>query len=292
MIDWKCPVIVEACRRLKQYEPLRSFLAIPENSSREGSEDKQIESIVEKFFSKNQFPPISRLYHFLHNRNQTRDKVTLYELRYFRDFCIIKSMPEDLHRKYVDAFKVRTEKLGSQTENKELIALQLAAAALEILAFEDSTLASAKLGPSFGMAYALQMKSSDWTKPFSDRTSDHVFTWGEPPIKGAVHSQQMKEFVDNLIKNGIQIDCEIGDNLQVGIDLIRKWLAGERKMHRYYFAILPESNLDLINELLGNDDLKDLIVVSCPKVTCVNLALTKYDIKKVSEILQKWYQND
>ncbi|MFN6399639.1 MAG: hypothetical protein ACK449_07070 [Planctomycetota bacterium] len=236
--------------------------------------------------------PITLLYQFLwKHQDKITDTNTLYDVKAFRDFCLIKSMPRDLHASYVAAFRKRSEKLGSQTENKELIALQLAAAALEIIPFEESNGSSSRLGPSFGMAYALELRSSDWTQPFSERTCDHIFTWGEPPITGALdNNQQLKDFVDTLIQKGIMNDTRLKDDLETRTRFVGSWLREEKDIDKYYVAILPERNSNLIDALLENENLGDLIVVSCPEESSADLALIKTRIDEVSRILTKLYQ--
>jgi hypothetical protein len=236
--------------------------------------------------------PITLLYQFLwKHQDKITDTNTLYDVKAFRDFCLIKSMPKDLHASYVTAFRKRSEKLGSQTENKELIALQLAAAALEIIPFEESSRSGARLGPSFGMAYALELHRSDWTKPFSERTCDHIFTWGEPPITGALdNNQQLKDFVDTLIQKGIMNDTRLKDDLETRTGFVGSWLREEKEIDKYYVAVLPERNSNLIDALLSNENLGDLIVVSCPEDTSDDLALIKTRLDDVSRILTKLYQ--
>jgi hypothetical protein len=236
--------------------------------------------------------PITLLYQFLWNhQDKIIDINTLYDVKAFRDFCLIKSMPRDLHASYVAAFRKRSEKLGSQTENKELIALQLAAAALEIIPFEESSRSGARLGPSFGMAYAVELHSSDWTKPFSERTCDHIFTWGEPPITGALdNNQQLKDFVDTLIQKVIMSDTRPKGDLESQTEFVGRWLRVEKELYKYYVAVLPERNSNLIDALFANENLGDLIVVSCPEDTSVDLALIKTSIDYVRRILTELYQ--
>jgi hypothetical protein len=236
--------------------------------------------------------PITLLYQFLWNHQaKITDTNTLYHVKAFRDFCLIKSMPKDLHVSYVAAFSKRSEKLGSQTENKELIALQLAAAALEIIPFEESNSSGARLGPSFGVAYALELHSSDWNQPFSERTCDHIFTWGEPPITTALdNNQQLKDFVDTLIQKGIMSDTRPKGDLESQTEFVGSWLGVEKELYKYYVAVLPERNSNLIDALLANENLGDLIVVSCPEDTSDDLALIKTRIDDVRRILTKLYQ--
>jgi hypothetical protein len=292
MSDLQCPVIVEACRSLRQSQRLRTLLLHCDASL---TSETAVEQLIERtiaFFFMGGREPIKVLYQFL-SKHQTKiaDAHTLYELMAFRDFCLIKSMPRELHSSYVAAFRERTQKLGSQTENKELIALQLAAAALEIIPFDESIGSSAKFGPSFGMAYALELKSSDWTKPFSKRTCDHIFTWSEPPFTGVLdNDQQLKVFIDTLIQNGIMNDVNLKDDLETRTKFVGNWLGEEKEINKYYVMVLPERNSNLIDALLANENLSDLIVVACPEETSVDLALIKTRIDNVSQILAKVYQ--
>ena len=292
MIDTQCPVICEALSSLRQSERLQNLLRHSDAGlTSEKKVDQLIECAIEFFFMSDK-EPITLLYQFLwKHQDKITDINTLYDVKAFRDFCLIKSMPRDLHASYVAAFRKRSEKLGSQTENKELIALQLAAAALEIIPFEESSRSGARLGPSFGMAYALELHSSDWTKPFSERTCDHIFTWGEPPITGALdNNQQLKDFVDTLIQKGIMNDTRLKDDLETRTGFVGSWLREEKEIDKYYVAVLPERNSNLIDALLANQNLGDLIVVSCPEESSADLALIKTRIDDVSRILTKLYQ--
>lgn len=292
MIDSQCPVICEAFSSLRQSERLRNLLRYCDAGlTSETTVDQLIECAI-KFFFMSEKEPIRLLYQFLSTHQaKITDTNTLYDVKAFRDFCLIKSMPKELHTSYVTAFRKRSEKLGSQTENKELIALQLAAAALEIIPFEESNSSSARLGPSFGMAYALELHSSDWTTPFSERTCDHIFTWGEPPITGALdNNQQLKDFVDTLIQKGIMNDTRLKDDLETRTRFVGSWLREEKEIDKYYVAVLPERNSNLIDALLANENLGDLIVVSCPEESSADLALIKTRIDDVSRILTQLYQ--
>jgi len=292
MIDSQCPVICEAFSSLRQSERLRNLLRHCDvGLTSEKTTDQLIECTI-KFFFMSDKEPIRLFYQFLSNHQaKITDINTLYDVKAFRDFCLIKSMPRDLHASYVAAFRKRSEKLGSQTENKELIALQLAAAALEIIPFEESSRSGARLGPSFGMAYAVELHSSDWTKPFSERTCDHIFTWGEPPITGALdNNQQLKDFVDTLIQKGIMSDTRPKGDLESQTEFVGRWLGVEKELYKYYVAVLPERNSNLIDALLANKKLGDLIVVSCPEDTSVDLALIKTSIDYVRRILTELYQ--
>ena len=292
MIDSQCPVICGAFSSLRQSERLRNLLRhCDAGLTSETTKNQLIERAI-KFFFMSDKEPIRLLYQFLsHHQDKITDTNTLYDVKAFRDFCLIKSMPRDLHASYVAAFRKRSEKLGSQTENKELIALQLAAAALEIIPFEESSRSGARLGPSFGMAYALELRSSDWTRPFSERTCDHIFTWGEPPITSALdNNQQLKDFVDTLIQKGIMNDTRLKDDLETRTGFVGSWLREEKEIDKYYVAVLPERNSNLIDALLSNENLGDLIVVSCPEESSADLALIKTRIDDVSRILTKLYQ--
>ena len=292
MIDTQCPVICEAFSSLRQSERLRNLLRHCDvGLTSEKTVDQLIECTI-KFFFMSEQEPITLLYQFLWNHQaKITDTNTLYHVKAFRDFCLIKSMPRDLHASYVAAFSKRSEKLGSQTENKELIALQLAAAALEIIPFEESSSSGARLGPSFAMAYALELHSSDWNQPFSERTCDHIFTWGEPPITSALdNNQQLKDFVDTLIQKGIMNDMRLKDDLETRTRFVGRWLRQEKELNKYYVAVLPERSSNLIDALLSNENLGDLIVVSCPEETSDDLALIKTRIDDVSRILTKLYQ--
>jgi len=292
MIDTQCPVICEALSSLRQSERLQNLLR---HSDAGLTSEKTVDQLIQcaiRFFFMSDKEPITLLYQFLwKHQDKITDINTLYDVKAFRDLCLIKSMPRDLHASYVAAFRKRSEKLGSQTENKELIALQLAAAALEIIPFEESNSSSARLGPSFGMAYALELHSSDWTKPFSERTCDHIFTWGEPPITSALdNNQQLKDFVDTLIQKGIMNDTRLKDDLETRTGFVGSWLREEKEIDKYYVAVLPERNSNLIDALLANQNLGDLIVVSCPEESSADLALIKTRIDDVSRILTKLYQ--
>lgn len=293
MIDETCPVIREAMNCLRRSEQLRSLFRHCNSNLTSASTVDQIVEGAMSFFFMSKHAPITVLYQFLSNhRNKITERITLYMVKTFRDFCLIKSMPQDLHKSYVKAFRKRSEKLESQTENKELIALQLAAAALEFIPFDDSSNSAARFGPYHGIAYALELKSSDWTIPFSDerRTCDCIFTWGEPPFKSASDdTQQLKDFIDAFIQRGIMIDIRLKDDTTKA-EFVGKWLREERLINKYYVAILPERNSNLIDTLVANVDLNELIVVSCPDDTSVDLAIIKNRIDEVGRILSNLYR--
>jgi hypothetical protein len=229
-------------------------------------------------------PPITLLYQFLSNhQGKITEQHTFYDMMEFRDFCLIKSMPQKLHESYVRAFRRRSERLESQTENKELIALQLAAAALQVIPFDDPSYSGASLSPSRGRAYALELESSDWNELFSKRTCDHIFTWGEPANKSALNNQ-LEDFIDEFIQRGMMFRARLKD-VPAKTKFVGDWLKVEKECNKYYVAILPERNSNLIDALIANDHLKDLIVVSYPDFTSADLATIKIKIDEVERIL-------
>lgn len=292
MIDVTCPVICEALNRLRRSECLRSLLRHCDSNLKSASTVDQIVDGIIRFFFMGHRPPITLLYQFLSkNQGEITVQRTFYEMMEFRDFCLIKSMPQKLHESYVRAFRRRSERLESQTENKELIALQLAAAALQVIPFDDPSYSGARLSPSRGRAYALELQSSDWTQPFAERTCDHIFAWDEPPVTSASdNNQQLKDFIDAFIQRGIMMDTRLKDDLTTKTRFIGTWLREEREINKYYVAILPERNSNLIDTLLANDDLGELIVLSCPDDTSDDLAIIKTRIDDVSRILNKLYR--
>jgi hypothetical protein len=113
--------------------------------------------------------------------------------------------------------------------------------------------------------------------------------FGEPPFEGIVnHNTQLKYFIDGLI-SCMKIDTALDENEDVKTDLIRRLLEEDRENGKYYVAVLPERNDDLIKALLANEDLNLLIVVSCPEFTCNNLAVLKRRIDQVNKILREVY---
>jgi hypothetical protein len=198
-------------------------------------------------------------------------------------------MPKDLHSSYVAAFSERNEEIGSQTENRHLIALQLAAAALTVSPFNHAADSDACFVPSAGFAHAIEISADHWETPFEKRACDHVFMFGEPPFRGIVkHNTQLKDFVNGLI-GCMKINSTLDDKENVKIDLIREFLQEEREFGKYYVAVLPERNDYLVKALLAEGNLKLLIVVSCPEFTCNNLAMLKMRIDQVNEILKEIY---
>jgi hypothetical protein len=281
-----CAVLLEATRLILQSQRLRNLLQrCAPGLAPHVSDCEVADRIISEFFLKDE-PPIDIFYQFLWlNRAQINDWHTLKESAIFRDLCLIKSMPQDLHTRYVDAFRKRNGTIISQTEDKELISLQLAAAALEVIPFSDSS-PYARLGPTAGGAYALELNNSNWTLEFGERTCDHVFPWGEPPMKGAIDKdQQLRDFIDALIKRGIKASSQLKDDLNEKTMFVGKWLAREKKINKYYVAIIPKANSSLIEALETNEHLNHLIVVGCPDGTSYDLALVKQSIDDVRKLL-------
>jgi len=290
MIDRNCSIICETLNFLGRCNGLRNFLQnCDSNLTHSTPKERLVERIAEFFFDGNR-EPIKVFYWFLHRtRDNIRDPMVLRDLVVFRNLCLIKSMPKDLHSSYVAAFSERSEEIRSQTENRYLIALQLAAAALTVFPSNDAANSDAYFVPSAGFGHAIELRADHWESPFEDRACDHVFMFGEPPFEGIVnHNTQLKYFIDGLI-SCMKIDSALDENEDVKTDLIRRLLEEDRENGKYYVAVLPERNDDLIKALLANEDLNLLIVVSCPEFTCNNLAVLKRRIDQVNKILREVY---
>ena len=110
MIDTQCPVICEAFSSLRQSERLRNLLRhCDAGLTSEKTVDQLIECAI-KFFFMSDKEPITLLYQFLwKHQDKITDTNTLYDVKAFRDFCLIKSMPRDLHASYIAAFRKRSE---------------------------------------------------------------------------------------------------------------------------------------------------------------------------------------
>lgn len=286
---YDCPTLREVSRLLTSRDPLRNLLAkrIRDKLATQGVEE-QVNKVIEAFFRGDR-PPISILYQFLCNvEGSVADRSLLYDLKIFKDLCIVKSMPTEIHERFVSGFRKKMDKIACETENKELISMQLAAVVMEILPFSDIA-TTGVLGPAVFGAYALALRGSDWSKSFADRTCDHIFPWGEPPVMGALDTRQLEAFMDALIKDGIMNDTRLKDDLETKIAFVREWLAVEREIDRYYVAILPEANSSLIDAMLADSNLSNLIIVSVPDCTSVPLASIKKSIDDVGNILRKVY---
>jgi hypothetical protein len=85
-------------------------------------------------------------------------------------------------------------------------------------------------------------------------------------------------------------DMRLKDDLETRTRFVGRWLRQEKELNKYYVAVLPARNSNLIDALMANENLADLIVVSCPEETSDDLALIKTRIDDVSRILTKLYQ--